>query len=383
MTEHEKIWQYLEEHKQEFLDYWAAQLKDASEVERISYDPERIKGVLMSFDYQGVRKLVAVSPDDLLDYISGLDEEVRLRCIAAAESAEDAAVLANAKAQYAKGQGDRVDQAMDDLEDLEAEVAAQGNTAEAQGARAQGIYETVSSWYDTFKSTAETWYTSFKGDAEAWLAARKAEWTTWYTNGVVPEWATLKSNVQSATSAANDAATLANGKASLADTKAGEAAAAAALAILKAGDAETAALLANRMAQFSETQGNRAKGYNDHPWEIGNDGYIYVWSEQNEQMVRTNKMIIGFNDLTEAQKQALIGQFYDGLVFASEQLCRDIVSNDIAEADKQKVVNAGGLKAAIDEIASVYAAPYFQGDVLVFPATNKAHFVDDCLILTV
>lgn len=67
----------------------------------------------------------------------------------------------------------------------------------------------------------------------------------------------------------------------------------------------------------ANTQANRAKAYNDHPWEIGDDGYIYVWDETTQAMVKTNKMIIDFNDLTEAQKQAMIDEFYQTLVFAT------------------------------------------------------------------
>lgn len=96
-------------------------------------------------------------------------------------------------------------------------------------------------------------------------------------------------------------------------------------ALAATAGANDAAALANTKAQYAETQGDRGKGYNDHPWEIRNDGYIYVWDETTEQMVRTNKMIIDFEDLTEEQKEELIRTFYESLVFASQQTCMDII----------------------------------------------------------
>lgn len=92
----------------------------------------------------------------------------------------------------------------------------------------------------------------------------------------------------------------------------------------QAGQDHTASVSATNAAN---TEANRAKGYNDHPWEIGNDGYIYVWDETTQAMVKTNKMIIDFNDLTEAQKQAMIDEFYQTLVFAT-------VSESEAAADE-------------------------------------------------
>ena len=74
--------------------------------------------------------------------------------------------------------------------------------------------------------------------------------------------------------------------------------------------AEQATAAANRQAY-------RAKAYNDHPWEIGDDGFIYVWDEQSQAMVRTNKMIIDFTELTPEQRQSMIDEFYQTLTYAS------------------------------------------------------------------
>ena len=83
---------------------------------------------------------------------------------------------------------------------------------------------------------------------------------------------------------------------------------------------------------YARAQGDRAKAFNDHPWEIGGDGYIYVWDETHENpdgttgaMVKTNKMIINFDDLTEEQRQQMAQDFYDTLVFASDETCESIV----------------------------------------------------------
>jgi len=81
-----------------------------------------------------------------------------------------------------------------------------------------------------------------------------------------------------------------------------------------ATDDHDAAVVATAHA---EEEGDRAQGYNDHPMEVRQDGYIWVWNEDTETMVRTNKMIINFDELTEAQKQAMADAFYSTIVYAS------------------------------------------------------------------
>lgn len=121
-------------------------------------------------------------------------------------------------------------------------------------------------------------------------------WADWLNN--------KKPLIEQATSDANTAASNANAK---------------------AGAAQTAADTANTAASNANTQANRAKDYNDHPWEIGSDGYIWVWNETTHQMVRTNKVVIEWNDMTAEQRQAIIDAMLEDIVFASVQTCEDIV----------------------------------------------------------
>ncbi len=136
-TENERIWQWLDEHTQEVIDYWAAKSKDASQVEQVAYDEERHSGMLMVFSYQGVVKIVSVTPQSLLEGLSGLDEEIRQLCIASANDARDAADLANEKAEYAKEKADSVALIITDLETLKEQVRNQGEVAEEQGNNAE------------------------------------------------------------------------------------------------------------------------------------------------------------------------------------------------------------------------------------------------------
>ena len=82
---------------------------------------------------------------------------------------------------------------------------------------------------------------------------------------------------------------------------------------------------ATRAANAANTQANRAKGYNDHPWEVGEDGYIYVWDETTQTMKKTDKVILSFDDLTPEQRQQMIDEFYASLVIATDQTCADII----------------------------------------------------------
>lgn len=199
-TQNEMLRQIFDEHWQEFCDYWAARTKDASQVETVGYDSERQTGVLMKFEWQGVKKVVSVTPADLLSGLSQLNEELRQRCIDGAEQAEQAASYANSQGNYAKTQGDRIDALIQEITELKARVKTQGDMAELQGNVAEAQMNEVKNWYTPFKSSVESWYAGIvadvatwfndaKNDWNTWFAARKQEWTNWFS-GVTSDWNT-------------------------------------------------------------------------------------------------------------------------------------------------------------------------------------------------
>ncbi len=132
-TENERIWQWLDSHIEEISDYLASKSKDVSQVETVSYDSDRHAGILAVFSYQGVTKIVSVTPVSLLENMIGLDEEIRELCRQAAQAANTAATAADEKGDYAKQQGDLVVLAIQDLNTLKATVRSQGDDAERQG----------------------------------------------------------------------------------------------------------------------------------------------------------------------------------------------------------------------------------------------------------
>lgn len=197
-TQNEMLRQIFDEHWQEFCDYWAARTKDASQIETVSFDQQRHTGVLMRLEWQGLKKIVAVTPSELLQGLASLNEELRQRCIEGAEAAEQATSYATTQGDYAKNQGDRIDALIAEITTLKGLVKSQGDTAEAQGNAAQAQKETVEAWYTPFKTTAEQWYSGvvaawnawFDATKQAWTEwfnARKSEWTTWY-QGIVADW---------------------------------------------------------------------------------------------------------------------------------------------------------------------------------------------------
>ena len=95
-------------------------------------------------------------------------------------------------------------------------------------------------------------------------------------------------------------------------------------------------------------EGDRAQGYNDHPWEIRSDGFIWVWDEDHDNgdgtygaMVRTNKMIIDFSDLTPEQQAAMVQEFLSQLTF-----------DETPTAGSTNPVTSRGLRTAFDAEAA-------------------------------
>jgi hypothetical protein len=116
-TLNERIWQWLDGHKQEFFDWWASQTKDASQLELVAFDADRHVGALMTYSSGGVKKVVNVSPSTLVEGLAALNDELRQRCINAAVNAED-------WGQFAKEQGETVESLNARAEELINEMKA-------------------------------------------------------------------------------------------------------------------------------------------------------------------------------------------------------------------------------------------------------------------
>lgn len=155
-------------------------------------------------------------------------------------------------------------------------------------------------WNDFWSSINSSWDGFFGTSADDANGVRKI-WTTWYVSvqsnwasffgatssqGVRGEWASLKSDVQTATNAANTKAALANEKAALANEK-------AALANEKAILANEKAALANNAAGNANTQAGRAKEYADHPPMMGDNGNWWAWDETNDEYYDTGVLAKG------------------------------------------------------------------------------------------
>lgn len=194
------MWQWLAEHKQVVLDYFASIMREASDIQLVNFDADRHMGLLATYVYQGIHRVDNVKPSTLVEGLTRLNEELRIRC-------ENAASEAEQQGSYAQQQGDRVDNAISGYNELFERVRNQGNTAEQQGANAQDICDTVTQWYTPFKLDAESWmdiqkadwadwYPTTQGTWAEWYAARVQQWLSWYTNGVVPTWDAFWAGVQ-------------------------------------------------------------------------------------------------------------------------------------------------------------------------------------------
>lgn len=194
------IWQWLSEHRQDVLDYFATIMRDASDIQLVNFDADRHMGLLATFVYQGVRRVDNVKPSSLVEGFTKLNEELRIRCEAAAAEAER-------QGTYAKTQGDRADECIAGYQALYTKVKNQGDTAEQQGANAQSICDAVTAWYPPFKRNAEDWidatkatwndwYPLTKRTWDNWYAERLSQWVAFYTDGVVPTWNAFWDGVQ-------------------------------------------------------------------------------------------------------------------------------------------------------------------------------------------
>lgn len=118
-TLNERIWQWLDGHKQEFFDWWASQTKDASQLELVAFDADRHVGALMTYSSDGVKKVVNVTPSTLVEGLAALNDELRQRCINAAVNAEDWGQFAKEQGETAESLNARAEELINEMEAYE------------------------------------------------------------------------------------------------------------------------------------------------------------------------------------------------------------------------------------------------------------------------
>lgn len=456
-TQNEMLRQIFDEHWQEFCDYWAAKTRDASQIETVSYDPERHTGVLMKLEWQGLKKIVTVTPQNLLAGLAELNEELRQRCIEGAQIAEDAAEYAEGQGDYAKNQGDRIDALIEEITALKAIVEQQGNTAEEQGAAAQALKESAEEWYTPFKTSAENWYSGVVSSWNSWFTETKAAWTEWFNTrksewslwfqGVMDDWSTwfsttdeskdlLFANIRDTwddmsmmfswpvwspqtTYLRNKAVKDEQGnwwvslKSSVEEPNINH----PLPGFNDEGDPVASEWWRlwidwqHPMAQLLAAMGQAVESAENADAKADRAEAAAIRAEQVDVVGQENRIIaleeavgnITDEDLVQirgaiASLQSLIGENVDGIINKFNEIVTFLAgvedTKTLAGILQDIATQLAGKQAAgdyatndrVDEIETKmmkYAVPRFEGDSLVFPAENGAHFEDDELILTV
>lgn len=104
-TQVEIIKSWLDEHWTDVLKYYGAKMKEASAVEKVPFNKDRIKGMLATYVSEGVSKVVNVDPSEL----SGVTDDLVTRCKRATANAEAKAGIALAAATNANRAADEAE----------------------------------------------------------------------------------------------------------------------------------------------------------------------------------------------------------------------------------------------------------------------------------
>ena len=186
-TDKERFFQLLEEHYDLTMQFLRTKTKDVSQVELVSYDEERMNGILTVFNWQGVKKVVAVPPGSLVETLTNINDDLRRRCEDAAEAAEYATEYANAKGRYAGEQGDYAMSQGDAAAALIELLTDLGLTVETQGQQAVDAMNEVIDWYSPFSQQAENWFSDIVTQVTGWFSSIRIEWNSWFS-ARVSEW---------------------------------------------------------------------------------------------------------------------------------------------------------------------------------------------------
>ena len=307
-----------------FLEYLRSHMKAIEQVE-LAVTRERIVSFPATQILGGVQKTVRVPLSLLTAEFDTAISEV-----------EDATDYANAQGDYAKAKGDYAEEQGDYAKD-EGDYAknqgdygkAQGDYAKEKGDDAAEIYAAVTQWYNPFRDEVEGWYDD---EVSAWNSFKSG------VNNTLADWsddeAARVAAEQLRVSQENTRQNQESTRQSQEQTRQSQEGVRQTQEQSRQHDTAEAISDCNSARDDALLQSVRAKAFNDNPWELRNDGFIWVWDETHDNgdgtfgaMTRTNKMIIAFGDLTEEQKQSMIDQFYASLVFVSAEAASAVWSD--------------------------------------------------------
>lgn len=311
-----------------FLEYLRSHMKAIEQVE-LAVTREGIVSFPATQILGGVQKTVRVPLSLLTAEFDTAISEV-----------EDATNYANAQGDYAKAKGDYAEEKADYAKEQGDYAKNQGDYSKTQGdyAKEKGddaaeIYAAVTQWYNPFRDEVEGWY----GDeVSAWNSFKSG------VNNTLADWSDTEAARVAAeqlrVSQENTRQNQESTRQSQEQTRQSQEGVRQTQEQARQHDTAAAISDCNSARDAAFLQANRARAFNDHPWNIGDDGFIWVWDETHDNgdgtfgaMTRTNKMIIDFVDLTEEQKQSLIDQFYASLVFVSAEAASAVWSDYVFE----------------------------------------------------
>lgn len=100
--------------------------------------------------------------------------------------------------------------------------------------------------------------------------------------------------------------------------------------------------------------------------------------------------ISSLQDLIGADVDGVINKFNEFVAFlhgiGDDQTLEGIISDFTAQLASKQPAGDYATNERVDEVEAKvgrYCSPHFEGDKLIFPAENQAHFEDDVLVLTV
>lgn len=198
---------YVDTHIDEIVSRLRVHMKDPATLEMVPYDPIRHRGLLMLFVYEGVHKIVDVSPESLLESILIKEQEVMDRVNAASEAVENLTQLITDQ-EDSRAQAESLRRAAEEARAAaeliraasEGERVRNENTRQSQEQARQDqessrveAEQSRSSWYDVFKETVENWFSSptsgtgikerwetFKSAADSWKSLAESKFDTFF-----------------------------------------------------------------------------------------------------------------------------------------------------------------------------------------------------------
>ena len=155
-TQNAALVAFLNDHLNEILDWLQTHSTNVAQIETLDYDSSLIVGILGTYESGGVQKVVNITPQTVVQALSGIQSELIALCQAATTNAQTQGNYARTQAEAAQQAAQLIEDSIDELTQLQEDAAAAVEQVEALVDRSDFLIAAIEDAYEQSQQTLQT-----------------------------------------------------------------------------------------------------------------------------------------------------------------------------------------------------------------------------------